>query len=144
MSIGRGRSAVIILMVVYFFESPMFPTIFAMGTANLGRHARRGAGILIMGVSGGAVFPPIQGVIADAHSTRISFLVPSFCFLAVSVYALFHWIKHGCKVRYARSNVDKNIEVRPQLSHVSQPADSVNQTHARESTNRMFITTEYF
>jgi fucose permease len=30
----------------------MYPTLFTLGTANLGRHTRRGAGILVMGVSG--------------------------------------------------------------------------------------------
>lgn len=119
-----------VLMAVYFFESPMFPTIFALGTANLGRHTRRGAGILIMGVSGGAVFPPIQGVIADAHSTRISFLVPSFCFIVVAVYALFHWMKHGAKVRYVRSNADESIEIPPKLPPVSQVTDSFNHAYS--------------
>ncbi|CAF1141213.1 unnamed protein product [Rotaria sp. Silwood1] len=154
-SVGYGRSAVILLMSIYFFESLMFPTIFAMGTANLGRHARRGAGILIMGVSGGAVFPPIQGVIADAHSTRISFLVPMIGFIVVLAYALFHWIKHGFKVRCVRSTVDNIMEVQPKLTHVSQPTDIVNhisrstpippapKTYVRENTNGTVITTEY-
>lgn len=77
-----------------------------MGTENLGRHTRRGAGILIMGVSGGAVFPPIQGAIADAHSTRISFLVPMVGFIGILAYALFHWIKHGFKIRRIVPTVD--------------------------------------
>ena len=92
---GHGRTAVIVLMSLYFFESLMFPTLFVMGTANLGLHGRRGAGILIMGISGGAVFPPIQGTIADRYSTRISFLVPLTGFVVVFAYALFHWIQRG-------------------------------------------------
>lgn len=98
-SAGHGLGAVIVLIALFFFESLMFATIFVMGTANLGRHTRRGAGILIMSISGGAVFPPIQGAIADRYSTRISFLVPLFGFIVVLAYALFHWIKHGFKVR---------------------------------------------
>ncbi|CAF1202635.1 unnamed protein product [Rotaria sordida] len=155
-SIGYGRSAVIVLMSIYFFESLMFPIIFAMGTANLGRHTRRGAGILIMGVSDDAVFPPIQGVIADAHSTRISFLVPMIGFIVVLAYALFHWIKHGFKVRCVRSTVNNIIDVQPKLSHVSRPTDIVNhilrstlispvpKTYVREYTNGTVIITEYF
>ncbi|CAF1059292.1 unnamed protein product [Adineta ricciae] len=98
-SFGYGRAAVIVLIALFFFESLMFPTIFVLGTTNLGRHTRRGAGILIMGVSGGAAFPPIQGVIADRHSTRISFLVPMVGFVIVLAYALFHWITHGLNIR---------------------------------------------
>ena len=48
-----------------------------------------------MGVSGGAVFPPIQGAIADAANTRISYVVPTVGFVVVLGYVLTHWIRHG-------------------------------------------------
>lgn len=112
-SAGHGLAAVIVLISIFFFASLMFPTIFVMGTANLGRHTRRGAGILIMGVGGGAAFPPIQGAIADAYSTRISFLVPMFGFIIVTAYALFHWIKHGFKIRRITPTVDIHIVPTP-------------------------------
>jgi hypothetical protein len=153
---GYGRSAVIVLIALYFFESLMFPTIFVMGTANLGRHTRRGAGILIMGVSGGALFPPIQGAIADAYSTRISFLVPTFGFIVVLAYALFHWIKHGHKVRrtprtvdvhivpvvgqkrasviISQETVDTIIDIQRKVSHSSQINDTVNDIPVLSST----------
>lgn len=96
--IGSGRTAVGILICLFFFEAPMYPTIFALGTANLGKHTRRGAGILVMGVSGGAVFPPIQGAIADSANTRISYFVPLVGFILVLVYVTFHWIYHGLHI----------------------------------------------
>ncbi|KAF4624045.1 hypothetical protein G7Y89_g14129 [Cudoniella acicularis] len=92
---GHGTPAVATLIMVYFFEAPMYPTIFALGTANLGRHTRRGAGILVMGVSGGAVFPPIQGAIADSAGTRISYVVSLVGFVYVLGYVIFHWLRHG-------------------------------------------------
>ncbi|RDW80556.1 hypothetical protein BP5796_05254 [Coleophoma crateriformis] len=92
---GSGTSAVAILIVIFFFEAPMYPTIFTLGTANLGRHTRRAAGILVMGVSGGAVFPPIQGAIADSAGTRISYVVPLVGFVYVLGYVTFHWVSHG-------------------------------------------------
>lgn len=94
-SAGSGISAVAILILVFFWMAPMYPTIFTLGTANLGRHTRRGAGILVMGVSGGGVFPPIQGAIADRYSTRISYLVPTCGFVVVLVYVLNHWVRNG-------------------------------------------------
>lgn len=48
------RAGVGVLIALFFFEAPMYPTLFTLGTANLGRHTRRGAGILVMAVSGGA------------------------------------------------------------------------------------------
>lgn len=92
---GHGTSAVAVLIVIFFFEAPMYPTLFTLGTANLGKHTRRGAGILVMGVSGGAVFPPIQGAIADSAGTRISYVVPLVGFVYVLGYVIFHWVSHG-------------------------------------------------
>ncbi|WPG98252.1 Hypothetical protein R9X50_00104000 [Acrodontium crateriforme] len=92
---GHGKAAVGVLIAIFFFEAPMYPTIFTLGTANLGRHTRRGAGILVMGVSGGAVFPPIQGAVADAANTRISYVVPLVGFCVVLAYVVFHWASHG-------------------------------------------------
>jgi FHS family L-fucose permease-like MFS transporter len=94
-SAGTGTPAVAVLIVVFFFMAPMYPTIFTLGTANLGKNTRRGAGILVMGVSGGAVFPPIQAAIADAANTRISFVVPMVGFVFVLVYVAIHWYRHG-------------------------------------------------
>jgi MFS family permease len=165
-SAGHGRSAVIVLIALYFFESLMFPTIFVMGTANLGRHTRRGAGILMMAVSGGAVFPPIQGVIADRHSTRISFLVPMVGFIFVLAYALSHWIQHGFKVRrisptvdvhvistaeqkrpsivIIRESINEMIETERRLSHASQLTDTANSMSRSESAHETFPTVVNF
>jgi len=92
---GHGKPAVGVLIAIFFWEAPMYPTIFTLGTANLGQHTRRGAGILVMGVSGGAVFPPIQGAIADAATTRISYVVPLVGFCVVLAYVSTHWVRHG-------------------------------------------------
>jgi FHS family L-fucose permease-like MFS transporter len=58
---AKGNAAVGVLITIFFLEAPMYPTLFTIGTENLGRHTRRGAGILVMGVSGGAVFPSNSG-----------------------------------------------------------------------------------
>lgn len=100
---GTGAPAVGVLMALYWFEAPMYPTIFALGTEKLGRHTRRGAGILVMGVSGGAVFPPIQGAVADAANTRISYVVPLVGFVYVLGYVSFRWVRRGFAVRRPRA-----------------------------------------
>ncbi len=143
-----------------------------MGTANLGRHTSRGAGILMMGVSGGAVFPPIQGAIADAHSTRISFLVPMVGFIVVFAYAVYHWVQHGLKIKRLASTVDIHVVPTPgqkrasiilsqetidtlieshrRLSLASQSTNPIKsksvakmpETHTTGNINQTFITTE--
>jgi len=102
---GHGPSAVGVLVAIFFTLAPMYPTIFTLGTANLGHHTRRGAGILVMGVSGGGVFPPIQGAIADAISTRISYFIPLIGLVVVLIYAVFHWVRHGFPIKRAKAMV---------------------------------------
>ncbi|KAH7376714.1 major facilitator superfamily domain-containing protein [Plectosphaerella cucumerina] len=102
-SAGSGAAAVGVLITIFFFEAPMYPTIFAMGTENLGRHTRRAAGILVMGVSGGAIFPPIQGAIADAKGTKISYLVPMVGFIYVLGYVTVHWVRAGMGIMRPKS-----------------------------------------
>lgn len=91
----EGAGGVGCVMVSYFLMAPMYPTIFTMGTANLGLHTRRGAGVLVMGVAGGAVFPPIQGAVADGVNTRISQVIPLVGFIYVFGYVFYQWIAQG-------------------------------------------------
>ncbi|APA12864.1 hypothetical protein SS1G_08328 [Sclerotinia sclerotiorum 1980 UF-70] len=109
-SAWHGKGAVVILILLFFFEAPMYPTLFTLGTANLGRHTRRGAGILVMGVSGGAVFPPIQGAIADSAGTRISYVVPLVGFVYVLGYVTVHWVRHGRCVLRVKNVVSVGFE----------------------------------
>lgn len=69
----HGTAGVACIMLIMFFESIMYPTIFVLGTSGLGRNTRAASALIVMGVSGGAVFPPIQGAIADQFGTRVSF-----------------------------------------------------------------------
>ncbi|TDZ38800.1 Glucose/galactose transporter [Colletotrichum spinosum] len=101
--VGSGTPAVAVLIVVFFFEAPMYPSIFAMGTANLGHHTRRGAGIMVAAVSGGALFPVVQGAIADAIGTRVSYFVPLVGFVYVLGYVTFHWIRHGLRIKAVKA-----------------------------------------
>ena len=50
--------------------------IFTLGTKNLGRYTKRGSGLIVMGVGGGAWWPSAQAALADSHNTRISYLIP--------------------------------------------------------------------
>jgi len=64
------------LMLVLFFESCIFPTIFTLSLRGLGRHTKRGASFLVSSVSGGAVVPAILGNVADKVGTRTAMVIP--------------------------------------------------------------------
>ncbi|GAA5817698.1 hypothetical protein MFLAVUS_011249 [Mucor flavus] len=84
------------LLVVLFFESILFPTIFSLGTKDLGRNHKRGSAFIIMGTSGGALLPPIQAVVHEKVNVSVSFVVPLIAFTFVLFYSLvgYRWIRY--------------------------------------------------
>lgn len=83
-----GVFSVISLMIIFFFESIMFPTIFALGVKDLGRHTRKGGSFIVMAIAGGAAIPPIMGLIAQKDSTAHAFIIPLVCFIPVLYYGI--------------------------------------------------------
>ncbi len=71
-----GNAGIAALSLVLFFESCIFPTIFTLSLRGLGRHTKRGASFLVSSVSGGAVFPPMLGAVADRKGTRLAMCIP--------------------------------------------------------------------
>ena len=86
---GTGWISVYALVLIFFFESIMFPTIFALGVKDLGHHTKRGASFIIMSVAGGALVPYIMGYLADNYSVHTAYLVPLLCFFVVAWYGGF-------------------------------------------------------
>jgi FHS family L-fucose permease-like MFS transporter len=70
-----------------FFLSIMFPTIFALGLKGLGEHTKLAGSFLVMSIVGGAIFPPLLGLVARATgSVAAGYLVPLAGFLGVAAY----------------------------------------------------------
>ncbi|QHS56655.1 L-fucose:H+ symporter permease [Mucilaginibacter sp. 14171R-50] len=84
----KGPAAVYTLMGVWFFMSIMFPTIFSLSIRDLGSKTKLGSSLVIMGIVGGAVLPPIMGRISDASNIQLSYLVPGVCFVGILRFAL--------------------------------------------------------
>ena len=84
-----GIVSVYSLMAIFFFESIMFPTIFALGVKNLGAYTKKGASYIIMSIVGGALVPLVMGALAQSHSTPFSYTVPLVCFVVVFLFAAF-------------------------------------------------------
>jgi MFS transporter, FHS family, L-fucose permease len=71
------------------FLSIMFPTLFSLAIEDIGAFTGKGSALLNFAIVGGSVFPPIQGLIADAHGVQISYVIPLFCFIMITLYAFF-------------------------------------------------------
>ena len=76
------------ILLVGFFNSIMFPSIFTLGVAELGPLTGDGSGLLIMAIVGGAIIPLLQGLIADRIGIHHAFFVPVICYLYILFFAL--------------------------------------------------------
>ncbi len=83
------------LLGVFFFESIMFPTIFALGVKDLGHHTKKGSSFIIMSIVGGALMPYAMGLLAEKYSTATSYSVPLFCFIVVAWYGWKGYLVKG-------------------------------------------------
>ena len=86
--LGTGAAPMWALVLLGFFHSIMFPTIFALSLKQLGPHTKLGSSLLVMSIIGGAVFPAIMGYISDMSSIRYAFWVPFLCHLYVLYFAV--------------------------------------------------------
>lgn len=85
----RGNTGMSMLYITLFFESIVFPTIVALGMRGLGKYTKRGSGVIIAGVAGGAVVPPMMGAVADArNSTAFAMVIPLIFFILAWSFAL--------------------------------------------------------
>ncbi len=71
----------------------------------------KGSALLNIAIVGGAVFPPIQGMIADKMGVQVSYLVPCLCFILIVIYGIF------CSRRSAltEGDINENITNEPGL-----------------------------
>jgi FHS family L-fucose permease-like MFS transporter len=83
-----GSVAMWSILLVGFFNSIMFPSIFTLGIAKLGPRTGDGSGLLIMAIVGGAIIPVAQGAIADHLGVHHAFVLPVICYLYIAYYAL--------------------------------------------------------
>jgi FHS family L-fucose permease-like MFS transporter len=78
--------------------SIMWPSIFALSIAGIGKYTTQGAAFLIMMILGGGIIPPIQGKLSDylqsanldtpGYGIHNSFWVPVFCFAYILIFAI--------------------------------------------------------
>lgn len=75
------------VLAVPFFESILFPTIFALAIKDTGEDTEIGSSLVVMAIAGGALFPLVMGYISDVTgSIQLAYVVPLACFAVVAWY----------------------------------------------------------
>ncbi|MDB5132508.1 MAG: L-fucose:H+ symporter permease [Mucilaginibacter sp.] len=83
----HAKFSVFALIGVAFFMSIMFPTIFSLSIRGLGSKTKLGSSLVIMGIVGGAIIPPIMGKVSDMSNIQYAYLVPIVCFVYIFYFA---------------------------------------------------------
>ena len=68
--------------------SIMWPCIFSLSIAGLGKYTTQGSAFLIMMILGGGIIPPIQGKLADIIGIQQSYWIPVVCFAYLAFFAI--------------------------------------------------------
>ena len=90
-----GMPGLYCLVGISFFMSLMFPTIYGIALEDVdSRDTSLGAAFLVMAIVGGAIMPPLQGMIIDQKvvlghpAVNASFILPLLCFIFIMVYGM--------------------------------------------------------
>lgn len=86
--LASGHVPVWAVVLLGFFHSIMFPTIFALSLKDLGVYTKLGSSLLVMSIVGGAIIPAVMGRISDAANIQIAFAVPLVCHAYILYFAL--------------------------------------------------------
>jgi len=90
-----GMAGLYCLVGISFFMSLMFPTIYGIALENVdAQDTTLGAAFLVMAIVGGALMPPLQGMVIDQGTilghpaVNVSFVLPMLCFIFILAYGM--------------------------------------------------------
>lgn len=90
-----GTISFVALLMINFFFSIMFPTIFSLGIKNLGNRTQQASSFISMGVVGGAFFPFLMGFAADQYGVAHAYYLPILCYVIIFLFGIrFYKVKY--------------------------------------------------
>ncbi len=104
-----GKSAIYCFVSCGLFCSVMWPCIFSLSTAGLGKYTTQASSLLIMMIIGGAVLPFVQGRLADSMGIHASYVVPLIGFAYLTFY--------GWEVKFVLQKQGLDYDSQIQSSH---------------------------
>jgi glucose/galactose transporter len=82
-----GYTSVMFIALLGLANSLMWPSIWPLAIADLGRFTKIGSSLLIMGIAGGALIPLLYGYLTDLFNSRIAYSILIPCYIVIWYYA---------------------------------------------------------
>jgi MFS transporter, FHS family, L-fucose permease len=86
---STGIVATFAFMSGGLFLSIMWPSIFSLAIAGLGKYTSQGSAFLVMMILGGGIIPPLQGKLSDIIGIHNSYFIPVLCFAFIAFYGWY-------------------------------------------------------
>jgi FHS family L-fucose permease-like MFS transporter len=103
--LSKGYVATYLFISGGLFCSVMWPCIFSLALAGLGKYTNQASSLLVMMILGGALIPPLQGLLSDKTGIHFSYIVPLLGFVYL---AYFGW-KVKAVLKQQGLNFDEQI-----------------------------------
>ncbi len=87
--LSSGAVAVWAILGIGLFDSVMWSNIFSLAIDGLGALKSQGSSLLVMAILGGALLPPLQGIVADYKGIQFSFVVPMLSYVYIAFYGIY-------------------------------------------------------
>ncbi|WAC12544.1 L-fucose:H+ symporter permease [Dyadobacter pollutisoli] len=85
--LSTGYVSVYAIAFVGLFTSVMYPILFTLSIKNLGIYTKTGSSLIIMSIVGGAIVPPVMGLLSDSFGIKPAFIIPLICYAYLVFYA---------------------------------------------------------
>jgi FHS family L-fucose permease-like MFS transporter len=103
MLLTNGALSLWSILAVGLFNSIMFSNIFTLAISGLGKYTSQGSSLLVMMILGGAIIPPLQGLLADNLNLHVAFVLPLFCYAYLMWYGFV-----GCRIKKGTDKLIKD------------------------------------
>jgi len=80
-------TSVLFIALLGLANSLMWPAIWPLAIADLGRFTKIGSSLLIMGIAGGALIPLLYGYLTDVFNSRAAYSILIPCYLFIWYFA---------------------------------------------------------
>jgi FHS family L-fucose permease-like MFS transporter len=85
-----GWPSFVALLMLNFFFSIMFPTIFSLGLKDMGLLTQQASSFIVMGVVGAALFPYVMGQVAN-HDIATAYYLPIICYFVIFLFGVKYY-----------------------------------------------------